>query len=671
MAKKYSFSLSDISKALKEGGIREKDNIWVFSSLGFLGKPEGAKTIEDVCRIFHTAIRDVIGEEGTIFVPTYSYTIGRNLANEPVIFDPKSEPAQIGPFPEYFRKLPNIFRSEDPMMPIAGEGPLAKKVLKEVPPNSYGHDSVYERLLEYPIKILTLGLGPNWIPFIHYLDWIHKVPFRFDKLFTGAINKSEKTEYVTWIYPVRTLIEESYPWAYRAGEIAKQKGICRFIPLGKSGFYVCDYRKYLIEVYRIMEKDKWFLAKGPKVDVFQREKERLREKPERLNLPPFEPQIWLEILERQRRDLISLSTDMTLEAIRKHFKEFEIKEVPTGEYCLSWIVPERWSLYEAKLIDAETGDILIDAGQNPAVVYSYSKPFEGEIPKEILIKHTVVDPMLTDCRPVLNVALDRDWGFSLTKEELSRLTSKKYYVKIDSDFSFGKLRWLEAVIKGRKEKEIIFVSFIDGPFKVNEHLSGLIALLELFKIAKTITSEYTLRFLITVSGVGLPCWIERNKAIIRNIEAIFILTSLGKESIFTLQVNNLGISSVRQMIELLYKLRKPYQILPEGFYNTLPFGGNPFVYYPYKDRLINKINTMEKKFGIKGRKDFLHTAEEVFELNLPQKIVVIGRSLPANTLFFPFKGRGSDLDNAQHLDLDTLHESMEILKLYITNLGEV
>jgi len=659
---KYHFTYSDIVKALKKGELQEGDNVWVFSSLGFLGRPEGAKTIEDVCKIFHSAIREVIGEEGTIFVPTYSYTIGRNLASEPVIFDPNEEPAQIGPFPEYFRKLPSVIRSLDPMMPIAGEGPLAKEVLKDVPPNSYGHDSVYERLLDYPIKILTLGLGPNWIPFIHYLDWLHKVPFRFDKLFTGGVKKGEKIEYLNWVYPVRTLIEESYPWAYRAGEVAKEKGICKFTPLGKSGFYLCDYRRYLLEVYRLMEKDKWFLAKGPKVDVFLKELERLKEKPQKLKLPEFKPKQWLKILENQRRDWVSLSTDAVLEAIREHFGKFETKEVPTGEYCLSWLVPERWSLYEAKLINAETGEVIVDASKNPASVYSYSKPFEGEVDKERLLKHIATDSILPNARPVINVALDRDWGFSLTKEEISRLTAKRYYVKIDTDYSYAKLKWLEAVVEGKSEKEIVIVSFIDGPFKVNEHLSGVIALLELLNAAKGIKPNYTLRFLITVSGVGLPCWVEKNKEKLKKVEGILVLTSLGKGEIFTMQLSSLKNPLAGEITETLKGKRKPYQILTEGFYKVFPFGGNPFVYYPHKEGLKGRIRRLEREFGIKGRRDFLHTAEEIFELELPQKVVVFGRALPANALFFPFKGRGTDWDTSAVIDWEQWKESVKLLK---------
>jgi aminoglycoside N3'-acetyltransferase len=657
------FTKEDIIEALTKLNLLKGDIVWVFSSLGFLGRPQGAKSIEDVCRIFYEAIREVIGEEGTIIVPTYSYTIGRNLASEPVLYDPSKIKAEIGPFPEWFRKQKNVIRSLDPMMPIAGQGPLAKEILRNLPPNSYGHDSVYERLLYYPqTKILTLGLGPNWIPFIHYLDWLHKVPFRYDKLFTGAVKDKNQSKYINWIYPVRTLIEESYPWAYRAGELAKKTGLCKFSPLGKSGIYACDYRSYLLKVYQQMKKDKWFLAKGPRVDVFLAELDRLKEKPYKVDLPEYEPKKWLEILSSHRRDTVSLSTDAVLDAIRNHFREFQLKEIPTGEYCLDWIVPERWSIYSAKIVDAQTDEVIVDLKDHPAVVYSYSKPFKGVISKETLLKHIATSEKLPDARVLVNVMLDRDWGFSLTKEEISKLNGSKYYVEIESDFSLAKLRYLESFFEGDLEEEIVFVAFIEGPYRVNEHLSGLLAILELLQWLKENKPLYSVRLLILPSPVALACWLEHSRENLRKVKGFVILTMLGKEDIITIQTTDLKNSIVRKLIKTLQKNKKPYQLLPQGLYQPLVFGGNPFVYYPHKEELLKKMELINEKFGIEPRKDFFHTPEEIYELEIPNKLIVLGRTLPANAFYFPFKGYKTDKDTIEDIDIEKIIETVDILK---------
>ncbi len=49
-------------------------------------------------------------------------------------------------------------------------------------------------------------------------------------------------------------------------------------------------------------------------------------------------------------------------------------------------------------------------------------------------------------------------------------------------------------------------------------------------------------------------------------------------------------------------------------------------------------------------------------MGLPQKVVVFGRASPANTLFFPFKGRGTDLDSSAVIDWEQWKESVKLLK---------
>jgi len=661
MRKSASFDFEDILKALRRGGLEKGNIVWVFSSLGFLGRPKGAKNIEEICQIFYKAIKEAVGEEGTIIVPTYSYTIGRNLASEPAVFDPEKEPARIGPFPEFFRKLKGVIRSEDPMMPIAGEGKYAEEILKEVPPNSYGHDSVYERLLYYEnAKILTLGLGPNWIPFIHYIDWLVKAPFRFDKLFYGAV----KDKYISWIYPVRTLIEESYPWAYRAGELAKEKGICKFSPLGKSGLYVCDYQKYLLLTYEETKKNKWFLSKvGKAIDVIEKEKERLKEKEKIIKFSSDDFKEWLEKIYRERREAVSFSSTAVLKAIKEYFPIFEMGEIPTGEYCkFGHIVPERWSIYKASLKNWETDEEIVSLEKDPAVVYSYSKPFKGIISKERLLKHIKIYPD-NKVRQVISTLYDRDFGLSLSAEEYSRLKGNKFYVEIDSDFSYGLLHWLEAKIEGKSSSSLLLVASIEGPYKVNENLSGLFTLLELLKALKGKTPIYTLYLLIIPSEVGLACFLKKHSSLISHLKAIVFLNSLGKENIYAVQTYNLKNEFTSQLLGFLEEKKLPFYARP-FINNPLNWGGNPFLYYPHTEELKEKMRDLKEKFNIVPREDFLCEKNELYEIL--HKSLVFSSTLPPRAFFEPFRGIGTSADNT--LEWEKIYKATEILlNVLLTN----
>ena len=77
---------------------------------------------------------------------------------------------------------------------MAGFGPKIKEIIKNLPNNSYGRDCIFDRLLNYNTYCVNIGLGSNWIPFIHHLDYLNNVNFRFNKKkeFLLRIIKSKK-----------------------------------------------------------------------------------------------------------------------------------------------------------------------------------------------------------------------------------------------------------------------------------------------------------------------------------------------------------------------------------------------------------------------------------------------------------------------------------------------
>ena len=68
------YSKKDILIALRNAGIDKSDDILVHSNLGFFGKLDGNKESVDYCQSFAEAIFDIIGEEGTLIVPTFTYS---------------------------------------------------------------------------------------------------------------------------------------------------------------------------------------------------------------------------------------------------------------------------------------------------------------------------------------------------------------------------------------------------------------------------------------------------------------------------------------------------------------------------------------------------------------------------------------------------------------------
>jgi len=72
--KEYDYSKEDIVKTLIQVGVSEGDNIFNHSNIGFFGRLKNTNTDEEYYLSFKDAIFEVIGEEGTLVVPTFTYS---------------------------------------------------------------------------------------------------------------------------------------------------------------------------------------------------------------------------------------------------------------------------------------------------------------------------------------------------------------------------------------------------------------------------------------------------------------------------------------------------------------------------------------------------------------------------------------------------------------------
>lgn len=269
--KSKAYQISDVTNALVDVGLQKGDIAYLSTSFGMLGVPSGVTNSESLNRLFLTAIRNVLGADGTMLVPAYSYTFGNSSEDAPCIFDPLTTPAKVGPFPNYFLKQEGVIRSRDPMMSVAGLGPATETLFKDLSPTSYGEDCLYARLLSQTnVKCVNLGLGPNWIPFLHYVDWLAKVPFRYDKYFYGGIKGPTGIEYLHWHYPVAVRCKESWADAHELGRMASSQGIWKYSPIGRGRVYACEYNELFRYSLKSVENNKWLTASGPACDITEK-----------------------------------------------------------------------------------------------------------------------------------------------------------------------------------------------------------------------------------------------------------------------------------------------------------------------------------------------------------------------------------------------------------------
>lgn len=251
------YTSGDMQRALESVGISEGDLIFSHSNIGFFGILENAETKSEYCEVIYRSLKNIIGDKGTLVVPTYTYSF---MNNE--VFDPDSAESSMGLFAEYVREHPQSSRSLDPNFSVAAIGPLAEPLIRDLPSHSFGKNSFWERFFTHGGKFCNFNFDGG-STFIHYVEKCLRVPYRWDKPFTGKIVRNGQTKKDIYYHFVRDLDNEKHhPDFASFDEFAREKGVVQRVDLGK-GQIVCisasDTYKTIEEGYL---EDETLLVKG-------------------------------------------------------------------------------------------------------------------------------------------------------------------------------------------------------------------------------------------------------------------------------------------------------------------------------------------------------------------------------------------------------------------------
>ena len=189
MAPGYDYDFDDLIRAYSELGVSRGKVIYVGSDLTRLmryAKPGR----EDTLVAHLAAFRELLGPEGTIFVPASSI----NLCNTDIVFDPDSTPSwNVGIFSEYVRTRENAVRSFHPFWSLAGIGPHAQEVLGSVSRHAYAHGSVWQKFVDMDGLNISIGIPPRFmVSAILHIQTIMGVPYRYTKEFIHPVMRQGK-----------------------------------------------------------------------------------------------------------------------------------------------------------------------------------------------------------------------------------------------------------------------------------------------------------------------------------------------------------------------------------------------------------------------------------------------------------------------------------------------
>jgi len=136
----------------------------------------------------------------TICVPTYTFSFCNGED-----YNVQTSRSQMGALNEHIRKLPAAVRSRDPLLSTALVGE-DRDLVENLGKHSIGEDSTFDRLHRHGgnARFLFFGALPSQcFTYLHYVEERLKVPYRYDREFTGKITDGDRTWEDTYTLFVR------------------------------------------------------------------------------------------------------------------------------------------------------------------------------------------------------------------------------------------------------------------------------------------------------------------------------------------------------------------------------------------------------------------------------------------------------------------------------------
>ncbi len=257
MNSRFHYRFADLEAALHRLGLRPGDTVFGHSNLGFFGIPAEGRDQATICAGVLEVFQRVLGDQGTLVVPTFSYSFPRG---EP--FDPAATPSTCGVFTEYVRRLPQARRSLDPIVSVAAVGARAEELTASLSDNSYDENSFFARFLRAEGRICNMNLDAG-STFIHYVERMLQVPYRFDKRFAGTLlldgeaRPASQTIWVRYLSSDDTVAEFT-----QFDTLARSQGLFREEPVGRGAVGLIDASAVVELIRTTLPARPWFLTRA-------------------------------------------------------------------------------------------------------------------------------------------------------------------------------------------------------------------------------------------------------------------------------------------------------------------------------------------------------------------------------------------------------------------------
>ncbi len=248
---------SDFVRSLEEVGIEKGDTVLVHSDITVFGK----LCLSDrdlLCKALVDTIKEAVGDQGTIIMPTFSYSFCDNE-----VFDINRTRSKVGVLTEYFRQQPDTSRTGHPIFSVGIWGKHQQQLL-DVGPDSFDRSSIFGKLHDMHAKNLYFG-APfiNSCTFIHYIEQLHGVPYRHVRTFSGTAKDGDDVHEATCTYLVRNSETDVIYDVTRFEKLLRSNEMLKVARVGSGEMLAVDLDTLFEQGWNMMDKNINFFLKEP------------------------------------------------------------------------------------------------------------------------------------------------------------------------------------------------------------------------------------------------------------------------------------------------------------------------------------------------------------------------------------------------------------------------
>jgi aminopeptidase-like protein len=259
----------------------------------------------------------------------------------------------------------------------------------------------------------------------------------------------------------------------------------------------------------------------------------------------------------------------TLKIIQREIPNLTIHNIPTGERCFDWTIPEEWNVVDAYIITPD-GKKICEFNKNNLHLMGYSVPVKLTLELEDLEKHLHSLSNLPDAIPYITSYYHKNWGFCISHNERKLLKKGEYKVFIDSTLTQGHLTYGELLIKGETEEEVFFSTYVCHPSMGNNETSGPAVTTYLSKYIQSMLSpRYSYRIVFIPETIGSIAYISKNlEKMKKDIIAGFNVTCVGDNNNYSYMPSRNGKTLSDKVAKHVLKSKtqefKEYSFLERG-----------------------------------------------------------------------------------------------------------